>query len=121
MIFYLMAMVCIEAGFSAIGLITRELYPTNIRNQAVGVFMALSRVFAICSPFMSKLSCIWKPLPMLMIGLAYMCLSCLSFFLPETKFKNLTESNYEPDADEKQNFKPIKSKSALVPLNDNQI
>ena len=119
MIFYLLAMICIEAGFSAINLVTREIYPTNIRNQAVGVFMALSRIFAIVSPFISKLSCIWKPLPMLIIGLAYICVSCLSYYLPETKYKNLTESNY--DADESKKFRSMKSKSEPIPLNDNQI
>ena len=111
-------MICIEAGFTCIGLTTRELYPTNIRNQVAGIFSASSRLFAICSPFISKLSCIWKPLPALIIGISFICVSGLSFNLEETKNINLTDTNHDQ---EKRKFPSSRAKTEQSHLDETEL
>ena len=50
-------------------LITSEMYPTNLRSQAVGTCSTISRVSCILAPFLAALAKIWQPLPMLALGL----------------------------------------------------
>ena len=58
--FYMLAMCASNAAFALVYLITGELYPTNLRNQAIGTCSTVSRLFGISAPFMSKL----RTLPM---------------------------------------------------------
>ena len=90
--FYLLAMCFSNASFTLCYLITGELYPTNLRSQAIGSCSTISRVFGISAPFISKLACIWKPLPMLVLGIPSICISFLAYFLPETKYLNLPQT-----------------------------
>ena len=87
--FYMLAMCASNAAFGVVYLITGELYPTNLRTRAIGTCSTISRIFGISASFMSKLSCIWKPLPMLVLGLPSILIGCSVYFLPETKKKNL--------------------------------
>ena len=66
-------------------MISAELYPTNLRSQAVGTCSTIARVFGLVAPFVAKLSEIWKPLPMLILGIACIFVAFLSYLLPETK------------------------------------
>ena len=118
LICFLLSMICIEAGFTAVSLTTRELYPTTIRNLALGFFSSISRIFAITSPFISKLSCIWKPLPMLIISLSFMVVASLSYQLPETKNANLTEI-YKEDYELQKSRSRIPKNEEIL-LNDIQ-
>ena len=93
--FYLLAMCSSNAAFTLVYLITGELYPTNLRNQAIGTCSTVSRIFGISAPFMSKLACIWKPLPMLTLGLPSILIAFLVYFLPETKYINLPQTMTE--------------------------
>ena len=90
--FYLLAMCFSNASFTLCYLITGELYPTNLRSQAIGSCSTLSRVFGISAPFISKLACVWKPLPMLVLGVPSIFISFLAYFLPETKYLNLPQT-----------------------------
>ena len=87
--FYMVAMCSSNAAFALVYLITGELYPTNLRTRAIGACSFVSRIFGVSAAFMSKLSCIWKPLPMLVLGVPAMIIGCSVYFLPETKQKNL--------------------------------
>ena len=55
-------------GFSLVYLMTSELYPTNLRSQAVGFASTISRVFCLCAPFLGHFAKIWEPAPMVLIG-----------------------------------------------------
>ena len=90
--FYLLAMCCSNASFTLCYLITGELYPTNLRSQAIGSCSTISRVFGISAPFISKLACVWKPLPMLVLGIPSIFISFLAYWLPETKYTNLPQT-----------------------------
>ena len=55
-------------SFTLAYLVTSELYPTNLRSQAVGVCSTISRVTCLLAPFLAPLANIWQPLPMLVLG-----------------------------------------------------
>ena len=73
------------SGFVLVYLITSELYPTNLRSQAVGSASTISRVFSLIVPYMGPLAKIWTPFPMVVIGILVMK-------LPETCNKNLPQT-----------------------------
>ena len=84
-LFFLIGKCFSGAGFLLIWLISAELYPTNLRSQAVGTCSTIARVFGLVAPFVAKLSEIWKPLPMLILGILCILVAFLSYLLPETK------------------------------------
>ena len=80
------------SGFSLVYLITSELYPTNLRSQAVGSASTISRVFCLCAPFLGPLAKIWEPLPMMVIGVPIVISGALVLKLPETYNKKLPQT-----------------------------
>ena len=77
------------AAFLLVWLITAELYPTNLRSQAVGTCSTVARAFGLVAPFMARLAVYWKPLPMLVLGVPSIIAACLVYFMPETKHTEL--------------------------------
>lgn len=71
---------------------TSELYPTNLRSQAVGLASTVARVFCLCAPFVGSLASLWEPLPMMIIGLPTLICSALVLKLPETVNKELPQT-----------------------------
>ena len=80
------------AAFEMIYLITSELYPTNLRSQALGVCSTVARLFGLVAPFVAQLSSLWKPLPMLVLGLPSLIAGIMVFWLPETKNIHLPQT-----------------------------
>ena len=66
------------ASFALVWLITIELYPTNLRTQAIGTCSSIARVFGLGCPFVANLAVYWKPLPMLV--------SCSLYLIIESDF-----------------------------------
>ena len=94
---------------------TVELYPTNLRSQAVGFCSMSARIFGLVVPFVANLAMFWKPLPMLVLGLPSLVAGASAYFLPETKGKELpqnmkdtTVKNLDTPLDEDQCENPIK-------------
>ena len=84
------------AAFMIIWLVTAELYPTNLRTQAVGLCSTVSRVFGLICPFISNLAIYWKPLPMILLGTPSLIAAILAFcLLPEAKDKSLPQNLFE--------------------------
>ena len=73
-------------------LITTELYPTNLRVQAVGLSSAITRIFCACAPFLGPLAKFWQPLPMLIIGAPIILSGILVTKLPETYNEDLPQT-----------------------------
>ena len=71
---------------------TVELYPTNLRSQAVGFCSMSARIFGLVVPFVANLAMFWKPLPMLVLGLPSLVAGASAYFLPETKGKELPQN-----------------------------
>ena len=64
---------------------TAELYPTNLRSQAIGLCSSSARVFGMSSAFIPKLASLWGPLPMLLISVPTTAAGLMARRLPETK------------------------------------
>ena len=76
---------------------TAELYPTNLRSQAVGTLSMISRIFGALAPFVATLSSFWKPLPMLLLGCPCLVAGMSTYFLPETKHSQLPQTLNEAE------------------------
>ncbi len=70
---------------------TAELFPTNLRAQAVGTCSLVARVFGTSASFIASLSVYWEPLSMLALGVPALISGALVFNLPETRGKELKE------------------------------
>ena len=92
LIFYLIGSSAASAGFLLVYLITAELYPTNLRSQAVGSLSMIARIFCTSAPFVATLSSYWKPLPLLLLGCPCLVSGLLVRFLPETKHLKLPQT-----------------------------
>ena len=94
-------------------MMTAELYPTNLRSQAVGTCSMVARIFGLVCPFVANLAIFWKPLPMLVLGLPSLLAAFSAYFLPETKGKELPQNmkdapkKVETMIEEDENDKPI--------------
>ncbi|XP_059085438.1 organic cation transporter protein-like isoform X2 [Tigriopus californicus] len=79
-----------SASFSIVYLYTAELYPTIIRNSAVGASSMVARIGSIIAPLLAGLSPIW--IPLVVMGGACLVGGILAIFLPETLGMPLPES-----------------------------
>ncbi len=52
--FYLLGKCCSGAAFLLVWVITAELFPTNLRSQAVGICSTVARLFGLVSPFVAQ-------------------------------------------------------------------
>ena len=92
LVVYILANIVASVSFNLVYLMTCELYPTNLRSQAVGSASTISRVFCAVAPYLGLLAKIYRPLPMLVIGVVILISAVLSFFLPETYRKKLPQT-----------------------------
>ena len=121
MVFFLIGKSCAGAGFLLVWVITAELFPTNLRSQAVGFCSTISRIFGLVCPFVANLAQFWPPLPMLVLGLPSLLAGSLAFSIPETKGKELPQNmkDTQKDLEEANLFKnenetPIVKEKHLV-------
>ena len=106
LVFYLIGKCAGGAGFLLIWLMTAELYPTNLRSQAVGTLSMISRIFGALAPFVATLSVYWKPLPMLLLGCPCLIAGTLVYFLPETRNSKLPQTLNESEKMEGHTLQP---------------
>ena len=99
--FFLIGKCFAGAAFLLVWLITAELYPTNLRSQAVGTCSTVARLFGLVAPFVARLAVYWKPLPMLILGVPSLFAACLAYFVPETKHIELPGTMKDADELEK--------------------
>eukprot|EP00095_Tigriopus_kingsejongensis_P007773 maker-scaffold154_size301342-snap-gene-2.22 protein:Tk07773 transcript:maker-scaffold154_size301342-snap-gene-2.22-mRNA-1 annotation:"hypothetical protein BRAFLDRAFT_225757" len=92
LILYLLGKYCSSFATSMCWLVTSELYPTNLRSQAVGTCSMVARIFGMTSSFVPELAVIWKPLPMLAMGIPSIAAGLSTLLLPETTGMALPET-----------------------------
>ena len=109
--FFLVGKCFSGTGFVLVWLITAELYPTNLRSQAVGTCSTIARLFGLVAPFVAQLAKVWKPLPMLILGVPSIFAAFLAYFIPETKHIELPATM--KDADQLENNK-LENKKFLI-------
>ena len=84
LVFFLIGKCGTGAAFLIVWVVTAELYPTNLRSQAVGFCSTIARVFSLLCPFVATLAAYWKPLPMVILGVPGIIAGGLAFLIPET-------------------------------------
>ncbi|RUS92225.1 hypothetical protein EGW08_000078 [Elysia chlorotica] len=94
----LWAMAGASGCFGMVFSFTPELFPTNLRGQAVGVSSLISRVGGMLGPFAGLLAkqAVWAP--GFVIGLCAAIVCFLSLFLPETSERVLPQTVHELQA-----------------------
>ena len=81
-----------SSAFAIIYLYTAELYPTVIRNTALGVASMLARIGGILAPLLASLS---LPTPLIIMGGSALLAGIMAVFLPETLGASLPETIHE--------------------------
>lgn len=84
-----------SASFSNIYLYSTELYPTTVRNMALGVCSTFSRIGGIVVPFvvaLGQLPGVTVTLPLVIIGIMTLTAGVISLWLPETLLSNMCET-----------------------------
>ena len=81
-----------SSAFAIIYLYTAELYPTVIRNTALGTASMLARIGGIAAPLLASLS---LPTPLIIMGGSALLAGILAIFLPETLGASLPETIHE--------------------------
>ncbi len=84
-----------SSGFYAVYIYTCELYPTNVRNTAVGSSSTCARIGAICGFLLGALSTFWRPLPLIVMGVVGCVAGTMALFFPETAGEGLPETMEE--------------------------
>jgi len=84
-----------SAAFSAVFLYTAELFPTSMRNSAVGMCSTLARFGGILAPTVAQLGYYRPDIPFLIFGVATLIGGLSAYLLPETKGKKLPDTVQE--------------------------
>lgn len=82
----------ITASYSTIYVFTTELFPTPVRNVALGASSMMARFGGMTAPYINVLADVWTPLPMIVFGGISFVSGLLSLLLPETLNKKLPET-----------------------------
>ena len=78
-----------SASFAIVYLYTAELYPTSIRNTAVGTASMIARIGGIAAPFLAGIKGV---LPLIIMGGSSLLGGLLAILLPETLGSTLPET-----------------------------
>uniref|UniRef100_A0A8C8RPP0 Major facilitator superfamily (MFS) profile domain-containing protein n=1 Tax=Pelusios castaneus TaxID=367368 RepID=A0A8C8RPP0_9SAUR len=84
----------ITSAFSMLYVYTAELYPTLVRNMAVGATSMSSRVGSIIAPYFVYLGAYDRFLPYILMGSLTVLIGILTLFLPES-YENPLPENFE--------------------------
>uniref|UniRef100_A0A3B3YA99 Major facilitator superfamily (MFS) profile domain-containing protein n=1 Tax=Poecilia mexicana TaxID=48701 RepID=A0A3B3YA99_9TELE len=82
----------VTAAFCVVYSVTTELFPTVIRNTAMGCCSMAARIATIISPFIIYLGEYYKALPYIVMGALAICGGIVCFMLPETFGRALPEA-----------------------------
>ncbi|KAI1709884.1 sugar transporter domain-containing protein [Ditylenchus destructor] len=96
LIFMLAGKACIQSAFNILYIFTSELYPTIIRNSAVGTCSMVARIGAGASGYIAILSDVTLPtVPMAIFCIFSLFAGVMIYFLPETRDLPLPETMWD--------------------------
>lgn len=73
-----------------------ELYPTEIRSEALGFLVTAQTIGGACAPWVVEIMQVWHPLaPYIFLGSIGLIITLLQYFLPETNTRVATFSDVE--------------------------
>eukprot|EP00092_Neocalanus_flemingeri_P041716 GFUD01045437.1.p1 GENE.GFUD01045437.1~~GFUD01045437.1.p1 ORF type:complete len:591 (+),score=155.94 GFUD01045437.1:56-1828(+) len=81
-----------SASFAIVYVYTAEMFPTVIRNQAVGTCSLVARIGGITSLLLDLLKVYWLPAPVFIMGVVATTAGALAVFFPETLGQKLPET-----------------------------
>ncbi|XP_076078180.1 organic cation transporter protein-like [Mytilus galloprovincialis] len=86
-----------SCAFAVLFLYSGEIFPTVIRNSALGIGTFFARAGGMAAPYIVNMVMhvegdLGKTLPMVIFGVSSVIAGLLSFYLPETRYKDLPES-----------------------------
>lgn len=87
----LIGKLCISASFSVVYIHSNEIFPTTIRNSAMGLVSFATRIGGITAPFLAKLGQLWPNMHFVIFGGMTLLSGFLNLRLPETKDVSLPE------------------------------
>ena len=90
--FGLCGKLCVAGAFKTIYIISSEIFSTSIRNSAIGIVSAISRVGSIMAPFIVMLGETSYGLQFFIFGSLSLTAGFFALWLPETKNKPLPET-----------------------------
>ncbi|GFR68649.1 solute carrier family 22 member 16 [Elysia marginata] len=116
----LFAMCGASGCFGIVFSFTPEMFPTNLRSQAVGLSSLMSRFGGMLGPFAGVLAkqAVWAP--GLVIGICAGIVCLVAVALPETSTRELPQTIPELQAWFKQKNRVSKSDRQRVPKSDRQ-
>ncbi|XP_065774213.1 solute carrier family 22 member 4 isoform X3 [Muntiacus reevesi] len=82
----------ITSAFAMLYVFTAELYPTLVRNMAVGVTSMASRVGSIIAPYFVYLGAYNRVLPYILMGSLTVLIGIITLFFPESFGRTLPET-----------------------------
>ncbi|CAI9170121.1 unnamed protein product [Rangifer tarandus platyrhynchus] len=82
----------ITSAFAMLYVFTAELYPTLVRNMAVGVASMASRVGSIIAPYFVYLGAYNRVLPYILMGSLTVLIGIITLFFPESFGRTLPET-----------------------------
>ena len=88
----LLGKLCLAASFAVIYIHSGEIFPTTIRNSAMGLVSVAARVGGILAPFIVSLGNVSDNLQFTVFGLMSLTAGILNLKLPETKGAQLPET-----------------------------
>ncbi|XP_074662701.1 solute carrier family 22 member 15-like isoform X2 [Tubulanus polymorphus] len=88
----LIGKLAIAASFAIIYVHSAEIFPTVIRNMALGISSCGARFGGIVAPMIASLSTVSSALPFLVFGCMAFSAGVLNFYLPETKGQPMPET-----------------------------
>lgn len=84
-------------AFPTVYMYSGEMYPTCVRNLAVGLSSMVCRIGSMIAPFITRLGQVQTSLPPLIYGLAPLLAAVLCFLLPETRGCHLPDTLEEAE------------------------
>ncbi|XP_009670171.2 solute carrier family 22 member 6-A [Struthio camelus] len=104
---------CLASSFNCVYLYTGELYPTVIRQTAMGLGNTMARIGSITAPLVKMAGEVFPTLPFIIYGAAPVVSGLAATFLPETRNLPLpetveeVESRTRPQTDEAQQLQVL--------------
>ena len=98
-----------SANFAIIYVYTAELFPTIIRNSAIGACSCVARVGAILALLLQELSAFYKPAPMVILGTVALVAGVMALYLPETAGNKLPETMEDAKKSDKSTNREVSS------------
>ena len=80
------------ACFAIVFVYTAEMFPTVVRNQAVGTCSLVARIGGITSLLLDLTKVYWLPAPVFIMGVVATSAGFLAIFFPETLGEELPET-----------------------------